>query len=270
MKKRNYQFLIGLLIGFSMALILALLGLNISAGNQIAIIRVNGVITSSPTLLQESTTPDTFASLVESAESNPSIKAVLFQINSPGGSVVASREMVSTIKSMKKPNLCWMGDVAASGGYWVSSACDHIMSDPLSLTGSVGVTASYLSFENLFEKYGIEYEQITSGERKDIGSPFRNLTSEEREKLQYIVEETYKYFIADIIASRNLSQAQVEEINSGDIYLGKDALDLGLVDSLGSFSDSKEKIRELARLDHAEFVVLEPKGLSLLDLLGGF
>jgi protease-4 len=144
------------------------------------------------------------------------------------------------------------------------------MSDPLSLTGSVGVTASYLSFENLFYKYGIEYEQITSGERKDIGSPFRNLTSEERDKLQYIVEETHQYFIDDIAESRGFSKEQLEEISSGDIYLGKDALNYGLVDSLGSFSDAKEKIQDMAGLEHAEFVVLEPKGLSLFDLIGGF
>ncbi len=130
---KNYNLFVGILLGLGVALFLFYIGTSIPMGNRIAVIQFSGTITSTPILFQESMTPDTFASLVESAEKDPTIKAVLFQVNSPGGSVVASREMVGTIKQMKKPSVCWMGDVAASGGYWVSSACDHIMADPLSL-----------------------------------------------------------------------------------------------------------------------------------------
>ena len=266
-KKSNWKFYAGLLIGFVAALAVFFAGMGMNFASQIAVIRVSGTITSSPSFLEESVTPDSFRSLVEEAENNPSIKAVLIQINSPGGSVVASREMVSVVKGMKKPSICWLGDIAASGAYWLASSCDHIMADPLSLTGSIGVTASYLSFSGLFDKYGIKYEQITSGESKDIGTPFRNMTEEERKKMEYIVDETYKYFITDITDSRNLTPDQIMQVENGDIFLGKDAVDLGLVDSLGSFSDAKDKAMQIAGIDNADFVVLQPKGLSILDLL---
>ncbi|MEE9323005.1 MAG: signal peptide peptidase SppA [Candidatus Aenigmarchaeota archaeon] len=269
--KDGWKFFIGLGAGVGVVVIvmmLLLLSSGISFGNKIAVINIRGTITSSPSFLIESITPDDLFSLIKKAEDDPSVKGILFEINSPGGSVVASREIAYAVKNMEKPTLCWMGDIAASGAYWVASSCDYIMSDPLSLTGSIGVTASYLEFSKLFEKYGVTYEQITSGERKDIGSPFRNLTEEEREKIEYLTSEIFDYFLRDIVANRGLTETQVEQITSGDIFLGKDAIGLGLIDSVGTIQDAKEKAEEMAGTEQADFVTLKKKGIGLFDLLG--
>ncbi|NIO23125.1 MAG: signal peptide peptidase SppA [Candidatus Aenigmarchaeota archaeon] len=266
---KNYgKFLLGLLIGAAVVIFVAGMFSLVSFGSTVAVIRVKGTITSSPSFLFETTTPEEMLSIIEKAEEDPTIRGVLFEINSPGGSAVASREIAYALKRMEKPTVCWMGDIAASGAYWIASSCDHIMADPLTLTGSIGATASYLEFSQLFEKYGITYEQITSGERKDTGTPFRNITEEEREKLQYMIDEIFKYFLDDIKKTRNLSQEQVDQISSGDVFLGKDAIEIGLIDSLGTIHDAKEKAKELAGVEYAEFVELRGRGLGLFDLLG--
>jgi protease-4 len=270
-KRESWKFFLGIVVGVGIVtLILAagLLSTETPFGNKIAVIRIRGVIAPSPELLTETFTPDEAFSLLQRAEDDPAIKAVLFMIDSPGGSVVASREIAYAVRTMKKPTVCWMGDIAASGAYWVASSCDHIMADPLTLTGSIGVTASYLEFSKLFEKYGVTYEQITSGESKDIGSPFRNLTQKEREKLEYITQEIFSYFLSDVKEKRNLTQAQIEQISSGDIFLGKDAVALGLIDSVGTLNDAKEKAKALAGVEYADFVTLERKGMNLFELLG--
>jgi protease-4 len=200
-------------------------------------------------------------------ENDPLCRGAVFRINSPGGSVVASREMAGYVKSMKKPSVCWLGDVAASGAYWVASSCDVIVADDLSLTGSVGVTASYLEFSKLFEKYGITYEQITSGSAKDMGSPYRNMTPEERERMKDIVDQTFTYFIKDVMSNRNLTMPQADKIAEGDIFLGSEAIKLGLVDRLGSFEDAKSVAENMTGIRNAEFFEFRKKGLGLLDLL---
>jgi protease-4 len=266
--KNQGKFVLGLLVGAAIIIVFVGLFSVVSFGSTIAVIRIKGTISSSPSFLFETTTPHDILSLIKRVEEDPNIRGVLFEIDSSGGSVVASREMAYGIKGMEKPTLCWMGDIAASGAYWVASACDHIMADPLTLTGSIGATASYLEFSELFEKYGITYEQLTSGERKDIGTPFRNLTEEEREKLQYIIDEIFSYFLEDVRLNRGLTEEQVEQISSGDVFLAKDAVEMGLIDSLGTIQDAKDKAKEIAGIEYAEFVELKSKGLSLFDLLG--
>ncbi len=270
-KGDRFGFFIGLAAGAGAAFVIVIfmfLSSGMTFGDKIAVINIRGTITSTPSFFFEAVTPDDVFSLIKRVEEDPSIKGVLFEINSPGGSVVASREISHAIKNMQKPTVCWMGDVAASGAYWISSACDYVMADPLSITGSIGVTASYLEFSKLFEKYGVTYEKITSGERKDIGTPFRNLTESEREKLEYITGEIFNYFLSEVRENRNLTEAQTEQIVSGDIFLGKDAVSLGLIDSVGTVQDAKEKAKELAGTEYAEFVVLKKRELSLFDLLG--
>jgi protease-4 len=266
---KNYgKFVLGLLVGA--AVVVAVVGMFslVSFGSAIAVIRIKGTISSSSSFLFETATPNEILSVIKRAEEDPGIQGVLFEIDSPGGSAVASREIAYGVKRMTKPKMCWMGDVAASGAYWVASGCDHIMADPLTLTGSIGATGSFLEFSELFKEYGITYEQITSGERKDTGTPFRNISEEEREKLQYMIDEVFSYFLNDVKESRNLSDEQVDQISSGDVFLAKDAVELGLVDSLGTIQDAKEKAREMVGDPHAEFLELKVQGFNLLDLLG--
>jgi len=270
-KREGWKLFIGILIGMGIVALLVVSSALYSGspfGNRIAVIKVRGTIASGPQMLTETFTPDDAFPLISKAEEDPGIKAVLFEIDSPGGSVVASREIAYAVADMKKPTLCWMGDVAASGAYWIASSCDYIMADPLTLTGSIGVTASYLEFSKLFEKYGVTYEQITSGERKDIGSPFRNMSDDERSKMEYITNEVFSYFLKDVKEKRNLTQEQIDQIKSGDLFLGKDAIALGLIDSTGTLSDARDAVKELAGVREADFVTLERKGLDLFDLLG--
>lgn len=272
-KKENGRgkFLFGIVVGAAIVGLIFLTYFLISSTglvSRVGVINVRGTITSSPSFLLESITPDDMLPMIEKAEADPSVKSVLFFINSPGGSVVASREIAQAVEMMEKPTLCWMGDVAASGAYWIASSCDHIMADPLSLTGSIGVTSSYLEFSDLFEEYGITYERITSGEDKDTGTPFRELTEEEREKLQYITDEIMDYFLEDVKANRGLTGDQVDQIKTGDIFLGKDAIELGLIDSTGTIQDAREKAKEIAGVEQAEFVTFKKRGLSIFDLLG--
>ena len=269
--KEGWKFFLGLGAGAIIVVIVilaSLLSSGVSFGNKIAVISIRGTITYSPQLFFESTGPSDIFAMIKKAEEDPTIKGVMFDINSPGGSVVASREIAYAVREMEKPTLCWMGDVAASGAYWIASSCDHIMADPLSITGSIGVTASYLEFSGLFEKYGVTYEQITSGERKDIGSPFRNITNEEREKLEYLTSEIFDYFLRDVIKNRGLTETQVSKINSGDMFLGKDAINLGLIDSVGTYQDARYKAKDMTGLEQVDFVELKKKGLNLFDLLG--
>jgi protease-4 len=204
-------------------------------------------------------------------EKDPSVKGVLIEINSPGGSVVASREIAMAIKGMEKPTVCWLGDLAASGAYWIASACDTIVADPLSLTGSIGVTASYLQFAGTMEKYGVTYERFVSGEEKDTGSPFRNLTESEREGMFRLVNETFRYFLEDVIRNRELSDGTtIEKIKTGGLILGQDAKELGLVDELGTWQDAKIIITDNTRAVSPEFVEMQRKGFNILELISGF
>ncbi|MBN2042433.1 MAG: signal peptide peptidase SppA [Candidatus Aenigmarchaeota archaeon] len=262
------KFVLGLIIGAGIVGIAAIITIGVPSANSIAVIKIQGVITSSPSLLSETVSPDDIYGMIQKVEESPYYRAVVFEINSPGGSVVASREMAGYVKAMEKPTVCWLSDVAASGAYWVASSCDVIVSDPLSITGSIGATASYLEFSKLFDKYGVTYESITSGENKDMGSPFRNMTSDERENMEYIVNETFRYFLGEVVKNRNLTEAQVDQISSGGIFLGKDAIELGLVDRIGSFQEAKSMAKEIAGLDYAEFVSMKKKGLGLFDLIG--
>ncbi len=262
------RFILGLIIGAGITGIAVIIITGTPSASSIAVIEIRGTITSSPSLLTETTSPENLYSMIQKVEESPYYRAALFRINSPGGSVVSSREMAGYVRDMEKPTVCWLSDVAASGAYWVASSCDVIMADPLSMTGSIGATASYLEFSGLFDKYGVTYENITSGENKDMGSPFRNMTQEEREKMEYIVDETFRYFLEEVAENRNLTETQIEQVSSGEIFLGKDAVGPGLVDRLGGFRDAKELSKELADLEYADFVTLKKKGMGIFDILG--
>ena len=265
------KFWLGLIAGLGIALLAVAAFASIPAyGENIAVLRIKGTISSSSSLFVETVSPESIFPLLEKIEEDPSVKGVLIEINSPGGSVVASREISMAVKRMKKPTVCWLGDVAASGAYWIASACDTIVADPLSLTGSVGVTASYLQFAGTMEKYGVTYERFVSGEEKDAGSPFRNLTESERENMFRLVNETFRYFLDDVIINRELDENAVSSISDGGLFLGKDAKEIGLVDELGTWYDAKDIIKNKTGAIAPQYNEMQRRGLNLLDLISGF
>lgn len=210
----------------------------------VALIDVSGTITDSGgNLLTDGVSPDTIRSLTKKAEER-NMDAIVYSINSPGGSVVASREIKRTIETSKVPTVCQYKDVVASGALWVSMGCDKIVSDSLTVTGSIGATSSYLEYSGLLEKLGIEYVNITSGRFKSTGSPYKNITEEEREFLEENLDEVKNTFLDKIRKSRDLEMGDLENVSDGRIFLGKEAKDIGLVDELGGVNTVKNVLKE--------------------------
>ncbi|MBN1385881.1 signal peptide peptidase SppA [Candidatus Woesearchaeota archaeon] len=205
----------------------------------VALIPIKGVIaTSDGGFLDESTVlSDDVIRHIEDADEDDTIKAIVFEINSPGGGAVASEEIVRAVESVGKPTVAWIRESGTSGAYWIASAADHIICSPMSITGSVGVISSYLEFSGLMERYNVSYERLVSGEYKDAGVPFRKLGDNERFYLQDAIDMIHAMFLDDVAEKRQLSDDQISEISSAKFYIGKQALELGLVDQLGYKED---------------------------------
>lgn len=209
--------------------------------------------------------PNYLESQIDIATNDPSVEAIVFRINSGGGSVVASKEMAKMVSDIEKPTICWMGDVAASGAYWIATQCDTIVADELTLTGSIGVTAAYLEFSGLMEEYGIGYNRITSGKFKDIGTPFRNLTKEEEKILEKSIDVVFDAFVTTVVENRGVTEKSVRDME-GNIVLGLEAKELGLVDVLGGRDVVLELVQEKTENKEIELEFYQGAG-SLQELL---
>lgn len=256
---------------------------SIFKGEKISAIKLDGIISDSQgnSFLKDITSSNYVLESLIKAGKDPSIKAIVLRINSPGGTVAASQEIYrAVIKARKrKPVVITMGDVAASGGYYIASAGDAIFANPGTLTGSIGVITSYLNFYDLLNKIGIKGVVIKSGEYKDLGNPTRPLSEEERKILQTLLDETYSQFISDVAAGRNMSKQKIAAIAKGLIYTGSQAKKIGLVDYLGDYNKAvkyaqqlaKERFPELIRKYGKADIPLEEtwKETSLLDALLG-
>lgn len=213
----------------------------------VAVIQINGEIVSSGSggfFDQGVVSSPEIIDLLEKARKDSSIKAILLEINSPGGSPVGSEEIVNEIKRVKDEKLVVsvIRESGASGAYWIASASDYIIASPLSITGSVGVLGSYLEFSGLMQKYGVSYVRLNSGKYKDLGSPLRDLSTEEKAILQKKIEMIHKIFLNDVAKNRNLTNSQYNEISTGIFYLGQEAIQINLVDELGDKNTALEFI----------------------------
>ncbi|MBU0930321.1 MAG: signal peptide peptidase SppA [Nanoarchaeota archaeon] len=266
--KRGYKNLKFILLGIFIFIILIsifyTLSSKISLGNKIAIIPIEGIIGVSDSF-NSGIMPEDIISNIKDANKDDSIKAIILEINSPGGGVVASEEIANAVKKSKKPVVALIKDVGASGAYWISSSADKIVAYPMSITGSIGVISSYLDFSGLMEKYGVNYNVIKSGEYKDTGSPYKELTFDEKKVLQDIVDQIYYYFIEQISVNRNLSESKVKELATGMVYLGIDAKNNGLVDEIGDRETAIKIAKELANITKADIVTYQKK-TTLLDI----
>jgi protease-4 len=198
----------------------------------------------------------------------------VLEVNSPGGGVTASDEMHQSILDFREqtglPVVVSMGDVAASGGYYISTAADRIVANETTLTGSLGVIFALTDFSELADRYGVEQEVVKSGEFKDMGSSFRDLTPEEREILQSIVDESYDEFVGVIVEGRGLPEERVREIADGRVYSGEQAKELGLVDSFGGLDEAAEVSRDLANIREATVVRYVEKPTFVETLMARF
>jgi len=238
----------------------------------VALISIEGVIAGNQGSYwgQEVVSSKEIVGFLKEAEENTMIKAVVLEINSPGGSAVASDEIASQIKRMKKPVVAVIREVGASGGYWVASAADYVIANRMSITGSIGVLSSYLEFSGLMEHYGVSYERLVAGEYKDMGTPFRKLTEEERNILQKKINKIHEFFIEEIARNRNLSGEKVKKLATGEFFLGSEALGLGLVDELGNKERAEAYLKERLGLKEIDYMQYEIKKSFWEELLGVF
>jgi protease-4 len=212
---------------------------------KIVVVPVEGTIASAESSVggvQPTATPEGLSAALRQVTDDTSVVAVVLEINSPGGGVTASDEMHQSILDFKRntdrPVVVSMGDTAASGGYYISTAADRIVANETTLTGSLGVIFQLTNFSEAADKYGISQVVIKSGKFKDIGNTFREMKPEEREVFQSLVDESYDEFVSVISEGRGLSEERVREIADGRIYSGSQAKELGLVDSFGGIDEA--------------------------------
>ncbi len=220
-------------------------------GERISVIKLDGVISDSPnsTFFKDSTSSSSVLDSIIKATKDQSVKAIVIRINSPGGTVAASQELYKAVLNArkKKPVVITMGDIAASGGYYISSAADAIFANPGTLTGSIGVITSYLNFYDLLNKIGVKGVVIKSGDFKDIGNPTRPMTEQEKKILQALLDDTYDQFLTDVSKGRNIPKSTLAKIARGLIYTGKQAKRVKLVDYLGDYSQAVKHAQKLAK-----------------------
>ncbi len=196
---------------------------------------------------------------LKKAAADRHVKAVVVRINSPGGTVTASdilfRELDQFKQKSRVPVIAVMMDVAASGGYYVALAADQIVAHPTTVTGSIGVLMLTLNAEGLMEKIGLTAATIKSGERKDMGSPFRALTQEERQIFQSVIDDLYRQFVAKVAERRKIPLDTARGLADGRIYSAEQAQTLGLVDRVGYMPDALEIARRAAGIDAARVIV---------------
>jgi protease-4 len=209
---------------------------SVGFGDGVAVIPLYGTISGSQStgiFAEQIATPENFKELLKKSERDGSIKAVVIDINSPGGSVVASDEIAQALKEFQKPTVAWVGEMGASGAYYIASACDYIVADQASVVGSIGVISIFPEYSRLLEKIGVNMTVIKGGEFKDFSTGFRPLTDEEEAMMEDMVEEIYDQFLTVVADNRNLSKTYVRSVAEGKIYTGKKAKELGLVDEVG-------------------------------------
>jgi protease-4 len=218
---------------------------------------------------------DDLIDLLEEIRTSHDYDAVILEMNTPGGAVLASDEVSAEVRRLRRadiPVVSWMRDVAASGGYYISASADRIVAHPATFTGSIGVILEYVEVQGLAEKYGVTPVVVKSGKLKDIGSPYKHVTAEERAVLQAVIDEAYGQFVHVVARGRHMSEADVRTIADGRIYTGTQAKANGLVDELGGRATAYAVAARLARRNdhslHGVRVVRFEQQTSFLEALG--
>ncbi|WP_053364353.1 signal peptide peptidase SppA [Bacillus sp. FJAT-27251] len=242
--------------------------------NKIAVLSINGVI-------QDTGTPGSifetagyhhrgFMNQLDYAKEDKSVRAIILRVNTPGGGVVESAEIhdkIIEIQEAGKPVYISMGSMAASGGYYISAPAEKIYASRETLTGSLGVIMQGINYSGLAEKYGVEFMTIKSGPYKDIMSGSREMTEDEREILQEMINNSYEGFVEVISNGRGMSVEEVKKLADGRIYDGRQAKDLNLIDGFGHFDDVVSALKEDKKLGNAQ-VVQYSENIGFRSLFG--
>lgn len=246
---------------FFLTVIIVILQKNVPLGDKVALVRIEGPIIDSKNAIEE----------IKGYMKDPSIKAIVLRIDSPGGAVAPSQEIYEEVRkaAAKKTVVVSMGSIAASGGYYISSPATRIIANPGTLTGSIGVIMEIPNIEGLMNKVGIKTDVIKSGRHKDMASVFRGRTKEEREILQSVLDDVHEQFIMAVAEGRKMLPDDVRKIADGRIFTGKQALQFRLVDELGNIEDAIKAASRLSGIKGEPEVVTKKERFSLIELLRG-
>jgi protease IV len=209
-----------------------------AGGERVGVVEVTGIITDSKTTLRE----------LREFEENPRIRAVVVRIDSPGGSVGPSQEILEAMQRLQKQKhvLASMGSIAASGGFYVAMGGEKVYANPGTLTGSIGVISQFPNVSGLLKWAGVEMRTITAGKLKDAGNPFREMSAEERSYFQAMLDDVHAQFIGAVVEARKLPEEEVRKVADGRVFTGRKAKELKLVDELGGLQDAVREAGKLA------------------------
>ena len=228
---------------------------------KVGVVEIKGIISDSRTTLKQ----------LDDFRDDPSIKAIVLRINSPGGAVGPSQEILREVEKIrsKKKVVASLGTLAASGGYYIACGADLIMANKGTATGSIGVIMEFTNVEGLTKKIGLDFFILKSGRYKDVGSPFRPMTPEEKEYMQHLLDNIYQQFLSDVARNRKIPLEKLRPLAEGRIYTGEEARQLGLVDVFGNLEDAIEKAGRLGGIRGKVEAAYPPKESTLLRYLVG-
>jgi protease-4 len=239
--------------------------------DKVVVIPLSGSITTGDYSSSSSTiTPGLVRDYLSRVEKDEAVKAIVLRIESPGGEIEPCQEILLQIERMKEtmPIVVSMGGTAASGGYYISTQADKIVALPTTQTGSIGVISAVINVEELLEKLGIQIEVFKGGKYKDMYQGFREMTPEEEEIMQEMVDEYYEQFVEVVSEGRGLSKEEVRNLATGQLYSGTRAKELGLVDELGDLKTAINLALQLAGLESAIVEYYQPPRFTVWSLLG--
>lgn len=241
-----------ILIVFLLSIIRAFVG---KPGERIGVLEIEGVIAESRQTMED----------IVHYKEDPSIKGVVLRINSPGGSVGPTQEIFREVIKLKEKKKVFvsMGSLCASGGYYLAAAGEKIYASPSTITGSIGVIMQSVILEDLLKKIGVKSNTIKAGDLKDAGTPFREMTSDERAYLDGVVKNIHEQFIKDIAAGRSMDIEKARKLADGRIYTGLQAKELGLIDNIGNFYDTVDDMKKALNIKGKPELIYTEKPFSL-------
>jgi len=236
---------------------------DLRTGKRLGVVEIAGIILDSKHAVEQ----------LERFESDGSIAAVILRIDSPGGGVAASQEIYAAAKRVRQKGkfvIASMGSVAASGGYYIACAAESLMANPGTTTGSIGVITELINVTELLNKIGVRFDVVKSGRYKDSGSPFRPLTEEDRKYFQRYVDDAYAQFVGVVANARRMEKTEVLQHADGRVFTGQQALELGLIDLLGTYQDAVALAAEKTGIEGRPRVVTSRKRrVTIWDILFG-